>query len=73
VPDLSALPDTLDSVLRKYGKMWIWSILSVAVAALSARNITSLSDYPRNPKSRCANAFRFGNTTGSLLAGAPNH
>jgi len=36
MPD-NTLPDDLDAVLRKYGKIWIWSILSAAVAALSVR------------------------------------
>src|ERR1035438_6067704 len=37
MPDTNSLPDSLDAVLRKYGKIWIWSILSAAVAALSVR------------------------------------
>jgi hypothetical protein len=41
VPDANSPPDNLDSVLRKYGKIWIWSILSSAVAALSVRSLSS--------------------------------
>jgi hypothetical protein len=41
VPDADSLPDRLDSVLRKYGKIWIWSILSAAVAALSMRSLAT--------------------------------
>ncbi len=37
MPDDPSPSDTLDSVLKKYGKIWIWSILAAAVAALSAR------------------------------------
>ena len=33
----NTLPEDLDAVLRKYGKIWMWSILSAAVAALSVR------------------------------------
>jgi hypothetical protein len=43
VPDANPVPDTLDSVLRKYGKIWIWSILSAAVAALSTRGFSGVS------------------------------
>ena len=39
MPDANSLPDNLDLVLRKYGKIWIWSILSAAVAALSIRSL----------------------------------
>ncbi len=42
MPDDNSLPDSLDSVLRKYGKIWIWSILSAAVAALSVRAVSNL-------------------------------
>ena len=38
--DANSLPDNLDSILRKYGKIWIWSILSAAVAALSVRALS---------------------------------
>lgn len=41
MPDADSLPDRLDSVLRKYGKIWIWSILSAAVAALSMRSLAT--------------------------------
>ena len=41
MPDPNSLPDNLDLVLRKYGKIWIWSILSAAVAALSFRALAS--------------------------------
>jgi len=37
MPDSNSVPEDLDAVLRKYGKIWIWSILSAAVAALSIR------------------------------------
>src|ERR1019366_7449284 len=37
----NTLPENLDAVLRKYGKIWIWSILSAAVAALSVRLVSS--------------------------------
>jgi hypothetical protein len=37
MPDTNSVPENLDAVLRKYGKIWIWSILSAAVAALSVR------------------------------------
>jgi hypothetical protein len=37
----NTLPENLDAVLRKYGKIWIWSILSAAVAALSVRLLSS--------------------------------
>ncbi len=40
MPDANSVPDTLDAVLRKYGKIWIWSILSAAVAALATRSIS---------------------------------
>ncbi len=43
MPDANSLPDSLDAVLRKYGKIWIWSILSAAVAALSVRTVSNLS------------------------------
>ena len=43
MPDANSVPETLDSVLRKYGKIWIWSILSAAVAALSTRSLSSVS------------------------------
>jgi hypothetical protein len=39
----NTLPENLDSVLRKYGKIWIWSILSAAVAALSVRTLNNTS------------------------------
>jgi len=39
----NALPENLDAVLRKYGKIWIWSILSAAVAALSVRTLSNTS------------------------------
>jgi hypothetical protein len=41
VPDTSALPETLDSVLRKYGKIWIWSILCTAAAAFTVRGLSA--------------------------------
>lgn len=41
MPDADSLPDRLDLVLRKYGKIWIWSILSAAVAALSMRSLAT--------------------------------
>lgn len=41
--DPNPLPNTLDAILRKYGKIWIWSILAAAVAALSARSLADLS------------------------------
>jgi hypothetical protein len=43
VPDPNPVPDTLDSVLRKYGKIWIWSILAATVAGLSPRLIANFS------------------------------
>ncbi len=43
MPDDPSLPETLDSVLKKYGKIWIWSILATAVAALSARSYGTAS------------------------------
>jgi hypothetical protein len=39
VPDADSLPDTLDSILLKYGKIWIWSILAAAVGGLSVRSV----------------------------------
>jgi hypothetical protein len=39
----NTLPENLDAVLRKYGKIWIWSILSAAVAALSVRTLGTTS------------------------------
>jgi hypothetical protein len=42
VPDTNSLPENLDSVLRKYGKIWIWSILSAAIAAFSVRSASGL-------------------------------
>ena len=41
--DTNSVPENLDAVLRKYGKIWIWSILSTAVAALSVRAINNSS------------------------------
>jgi hypothetical protein len=43
VPDANPVPDTLDAVLRKYGKIWIWSILSAALAALSTRTLSGVT------------------------------
>jgi hypothetical protein len=43
VPDANPVPDMLDFVLRKYGKIWIWSILSAAVAALSTRSFSGVT------------------------------
>ena len=37
-----AISPALDAVLRKYGKIWIWSILSAAIAAFSLRSLTSI-------------------------------
>jgi hypothetical protein len=39
----NTLPENLDAVLRKYGKIWIWSILAAAVAALSVRTLNNTS------------------------------
>jgi hypothetical protein len=39
VPDSDFLPETLDSVLRKYGKIWIWSILVAAAGGLTVRSL----------------------------------
>lgn len=39
----NTLPENLDAVLRKYAKIWIWSILSAAVAALSVRTLGNIS------------------------------
>ena len=41
--DPDQFPDALDSILKKYGKIWIWSILSAAVAALSVRSVNALN------------------------------
>jgi hypothetical protein len=41
--DTNSVPENLDAVLRKYGKIWIWSILSAAVAALSVRVLNNSS------------------------------
>ena len=38
--DTNSAPQVLDVVLRKYGKIWIWSILSAAVAAFSVRSLS---------------------------------
>ena len=51
--DISLSP-TLDSVLRKYGKIWIWSILLAAISAFSIRSFASLgaapySTFPNRP------------------------
>ena len=54
----NSLADNLDSVLRKYGKIWIWSILSAAVAALSLRyfavgnilQLPALSGFATSPR-----------------------
>lgn len=43
MPDPDQFPDALDSILKKYGKIWIWSILSAAVAALSVRSVNALN------------------------------
>ncbi len=48
MPDADSLPDRLDLVLRKYGKLWIWSILSAAVAALSMRSLATGSILQMN-------------------------
>jgi hypothetical protein len=37
----ATLADNLDAVLRKYGKIWIWSILCTATAALSVRSLSA--------------------------------
>ena len=56
MPDTNSVPENLDSVLRKYGKIWIWSILSAAIAAFSVRSISgllqvsSLLNYSGNPR-----------------------
>lgn len=42
MPDINSLPENLDSVLRKYGKIWIWSVLSAAIAAFSVRSMNGL-------------------------------
>lgn len=41
--DANPVPDTLDSVLRKYARIWIWSILLAAVATLSTRSLSTVS------------------------------
>ena len=41
--DPDQFPEALDSILKKYGKIWIWSILSAAVAALSVRSVNALN------------------------------
>ena len=41
--DPNSVAENLDAVLRKYGKIWIWSILSAAVAALSVRVLNNSS------------------------------
>ena len=43
MPDPDRFPDALDSIVKKYGKIWIWSILSAAVAALSVRSFNALN------------------------------
>jgi hypothetical protein len=56
MPDTNSVSEDLDAVLRKYGKIWIWSILSAAVAAFSVRSISSLLqvssllNYGGNPR-----------------------
>jgi len=65
MPEPTPLADNLDAILRKYGKIWIWSILAAAVAALSTRSVTTLSmmqinqftNFPGQP--RLAYAFVF--------------
>jgi hypothetical protein len=43
VSPADSVPENLDSVLRKYGKIWIWSILSAAIAALSMRSFAGVT------------------------------
>jgi hypothetical protein len=42
MPDTLTLSGPLDSVLRKYGKIWIWSILSAAAGGLSLRSLSAV-------------------------------
>jgi hypothetical protein len=39
--EMDPVGENLDGVLRKYGKIWIWSILSVAAAGFSGRAFLS--------------------------------
>jgi hypothetical protein len=69
MPDAEpSLPLTLDSVLRKYGKIWIWSILSAAIAALSMRTMGAvLQIFTVNMQFNGRNGFGF--PTGFMLLG----
>jgi hypothetical protein len=80
MPDTNSLPDNLDAVLRKYGKIWIWSILSAAVAALSVRyfaisgiltlpNLTGFAGNARNnPWSPLVLLWTFLPSLGTLVS-----
>lgn len=43
MPERDRFPDAVDSIVKKYGKIWIWSILSAAVAALAVRSVNALN------------------------------
>jgi hypothetical protein len=77
MPDTDSVAENLDAVLRKYGKIWIWSILSAAVAALSMRAFTGASiltfqafqNGPRNsPWSALVMLWTFVPSLGTLAA-----
>jgi hypothetical protein len=80
MPDTNSTPDNLDAVLRKYGKIWIWSILSAAVAAFSLKyfatngmltlpNLTGILGTPRSsPWSPLAMLLAFLPSLGALAS-----
>lgn len=72
MPDPEQFPDAFDSILKKYGKIWIWSIFSAAVAALSVRSVNALN-MVQLPLLNARGAPPFPPFPSSALSAAPAH